>query len=118
ENAGLKCRRFSFAPAHRAAWRPPTFPLDCRRRALARTFAVELGGRHSPQGGNMISRPFIPTLGALLAAAVALAPAAAVAARASASSELQDRAAIQNLVVKYTIALDTLDADMYASVFA
>jgi uncharacterized protein (TIGR02246 family) len=66
----------------------------------------------------MISRPFIPTLGVLLASAVALAPSAAVAARASASSELQDRAAIQNLVVKYTIALDTLDADMYASVFA
>ncbi len=66
----------------------------------------------------MISRPLLPTLGALLAAAAALAPAAAVAARASASSELQDRAAIQNLVVKYTIALDTLDADMYASVFA
>jgi uncharacterized protein (TIGR02246 family) len=34
------------------------------------------------------------------------------------ASELLDRAAIQNLVVKYTIALDTLDADMYASVFA
>jgi len=66
----------------------------------------------------MISRPFIPTLGALLAAAVALAPAAAVAARASASSELQDRPAIQNLVGKYTIALDTLHADMYASAFA
>ena len=32
--------------------------------------------------------------------------------------ELQDRAAIQNLIVKYAIALDTLDADMYASVFA
>jgi uncharacterized protein (TIGR02246 family) len=98
-NAGFKCRRFSL-------------------RALGRAFAVEFGGRHSPQGGNMISRPFIPTLGVLLAAAVALAPSSAVAARGSASSELQDRAAIQNLVVKYTIALDTLDADLYASVFA
>ena len=33
-------------------------------------------------------------------------------------SELQERAAIQNLVVRYTIALDTLDADAYESVFA
>ena len=32
--------------------------------------------------------------------------------------ELQDRAAIQNLIVKYGIALDTLDADAYAAVFA
>ena len=40
------------------------------------------------------------------------------AADAPSPSELQDRAAIQNLVVKYTIALDTLDADMYASAFA
>lgn len=45
-----------------------------------------------------------------------LAPAAA--GDAPTPSELVDRAAIQNLVVKYTIALDTLDADMYASVFA
>jgi 3-phenylpropionate/cinnamic acid dioxygenase small subunit len=29
-----------------------------------------------------------------------------------------DRAAIQNLIAKYATALDTLDADMYASVFA
>ena len=40
------------------------------------------------------------------------------AADAPTPGELQDRAAIQNLIVKYTIALDTLDADMYASVFA
>lgn len=40
------------------------------------------------------------------------------AADAPTSSELQDRAAIQDLIVKYTIALDTLDAEMYASVFA
>jgi len=32
--------------------------------------------------------------------------------------ELQDRAAIQNLIVRYTIALDTLDADAYEGVFA
>jgi len=69
----------------------------------------------------MISRPLKLAAAALLAAvgfAIVLAPSAPVAARAAASSELQDRAAIQNLVVKYTIALDTLDADMYASVFA
>ena len=40
------------------------------------------------------------------------------AADAPGAAELQDRAAIQNLIVKYAIALDTLDADMYASVFA
>ena len=39
-------------------------------------------------------------------------------ARGPSSGTLEDRAAIQNLIVKYTIALDTLDADMYASVFA
>jgi uncharacterized protein (TIGR02246 family) len=33
-------------------------------------------------------------------------------------TELQDRAAIENLIVRYTIALDTLDADAYAGVFA
>jgi len=69
----------------------------------------------------MISRPLTLAASALLAVvgfSIALAPPAPVAARAAASSELQDRAAIQNLVVKYTIALDTLDADMYASVFA
>ena len=48
----------------------------------------------------------------------ALTPLLAAAADAPSTSELLDRAAIQNLVVKYTIALDTLDADMYASVFA
>jgi len=69
----------------------------------------------------MISRHYILVLATVLTGAVAaigLAPSAPVAARASADSALQDRAAIQNLVVKYTIALDTLDADMYASVFA
>jgi uncharacterized protein (TIGR02246 family) len=50
--------------------------------------------------------------------AFALSPLLAGAADTPTTSELQDRAAIQNLVVKYTIALDTLDADMYASVFA
>ena len=69
----------------------------------------------------MISRSLMSVLAAVLAvagAAVALSPTTVVAARGQASAELEDRAAIQNLVVKYTIALDTLDADMYASVFA
>ena len=50
---------------------------------------------------------------ALAGSALPVVPAAA-----ADTSELLDRAAIQNLVVKYTIALDTLDADLYASVFA
>lgn len=54
----------------------------------------------------------------LAVAAVTLALAPALAGDAPTAAELLDRAAIQNLVVKYTIALDTLDADMYASVFA
>ena len=69
----------------------------------------------------MISRHSGLVLAAVLAGASlagALAPSTTVAARASGDATLQDRAAIQNLVVKYTIALDTLDADMYASVFA
>ena len=53
-----------------------------------------------------------------VALTVTLAPAAAVAADAMPVTELQDRAAIQNLIVRYTIALDTLDADLYAGVFA
>ena len=61
-------------------------------------------------------RTFKLALGGILFAA--LTPLVAAAANAPSTSELQDRAAIQNLVVKYTIALDTLDADMYASVFA
>ncbi len=52
------------------------------------------------------------------AVSIALAPALSSAADAPTTAELQDRAAIQNLIVKYTIALDTRDADMYASVFA
>ena len=68
----------------------------------------------------MISRPsrldFVRWLSTGLVAAVLAAP--ALAARGPSTSDLEDRAAIQNLVVKYTIALDTLDADMYASVFA
>jgi hypothetical protein len=43
--------------------------------------------------------------------AFALSPLLAAAADTPTTSELQDRAAIQNLVVKYTIALDTLDAE-------
>src|ERR1043166_747923 len=68
----------------------------------------------------MISRSFRLAFGALLSAgllAAVLAPPTA-AARGPSTTDLEDRAAIQNLVVKYTIALDTLDADMYASVFA
>jgi hypothetical protein len=45
-------------------------------------------------------------------------PTAATAADAPPTTQLQDRAAIQNLVVKYTIALDSLNPDMYAGVFA
>ncbi len=56
-----------------------------------------------------------PALAGILFAA--LTPLLAAAANAPSTSELLDRAAIQNLVVKYTIALDTLDADLYASVF-
>ena len=47
-----------------------------------------------------------------------LSPLQLEAADAPTPQELLDRAAIQNLVVKYTIALDTLDAEMYAGVFA
>jgi uncharacterized protein (TIGR02246 family) len=50
--------------------------------------------------------------------AVTFSPLEPKAADAPTAAELLDRAAIQNLVVRYTIALDTLDADMYASVFA
>ena len=49
---------------------------------------------------------------------VAWAPAAVTAADAPTTAELQDRAAIQNLIVKYALALDTRNADLYASVFA
>jgi uncharacterized protein (TIGR02246 family) len=68
----------------------------------------------------MISRSFRLVFGALLSGglfAAMLAPPAS-AARGPSTADLEDRAAIQNLVVKYTIALDTLDADMYSSVFA
>jgi uncharacterized protein (TIGR02246 family) len=68
----------------------------------------------------MISRPFRLVLVKWLSTGVfaALLAAPAFAARGPSTADLEDRAAIQNLVVKYTIALDTLDADMYASVFA
>ena len=56
------------------------------------------------------------TLAALVALPTVLA--VAQAAEPPTVSELQERAAIQNLVVRYTIALDTLDADAYESVFA
>jgi len=68
----------------------------------------------------MISRRsrlgFVKWLSTGVLAALLVAP--ALGARGPSTTELEDRAAIQNLVVKYTIALDTLDADMYASVFA
>ena len=60
----------------------------------------------------------VPFARIVAAAAVTLALAPALAGDAPTAAELLDRAAIQNLVVKYTIALDTLDADLYASVFA
>jgi len=67
----------------------------------------------------MTRRPLVPTIAMLLAvSSIAAWVPPAAAARGPASTELQDRAAIQNLVVKYTLALDTLDADMYAAVFA
>jgi uncharacterized protein (TIGR02246 family) len=68
----------------------------------------------------MISRPFRLVFVKWLSTGVfaALLAAPAFAARGPSTADLEDRAAIQNLVVKYTIALDTLDADMYASVFA
>ena len=68
----------------------------------------------------MISRPFRLVFVKWLSTGVfaALLAAPVLAARGPSTAELEDRAAIQNLVVKYTIALDTLDADMYASVFA
>jgi 3-phenylpropionate/cinnamic acid dioxygenase small subunit len=40
------------------------------------------------------------------------------AADAPSTASVQDRAAIQNLIAKYAFALDTLNADLYASVFA
>jgi uncharacterized protein (TIGR02246 family) len=69
----------------------------------------------------MISRPFnfVPAKWLSMGVLAAMLAAPTLAARGpSAAEQLEDRAAIQNLVVKYTIALDTLDADMYASVFA
>jgi uncharacterized protein (TIGR02246 family) len=59
---------------------------------------------------------FVKWLSAGVFAAMLAAP--VFGARGPSTGNLEDRAAIQNLVVKYTIALDTLDADMYASVFA
>jgi uncharacterized protein (TIGR02246 family) len=47
-----------------------------------------------------------------------LAAAAISAADAPSAGTAQDRAAIQNLIAKYAFALDTLNADLYASVFA
>src|SRR5262245_64376620 len=68
----------------------------------------------------MILRPFslafVRWLSTGVFAALLVAP--ALGARGPSTGTLEDRAAIQNLVVKYTIALDTLDADLYASVFA
>jgi 3-phenylpropionate/cinnamic acid dioxygenase small subunit len=47
-----------------------------------------------------------------------LASAAVAAADAPSAGTAQDRAAIQNLIAKYAFALDSLDANLYASVFA
>ncbi len=54
---------------------------------------------------------------ALLVAGI-LAASIVAAADAPSTASVQDRAAIQNLIAKYAFALDTLNADMYASVFA
>jgi uncharacterized protein (TIGR02246 family) len=51
-----------------------------------------------------------------LAAAIAVASAAA--ADDAATQKLLDRAEIESLVTRYVTGLDTLDADMYAGVFA
>jgi uncharacterized protein (TIGR02246 family) len=56
--------------------------------------------------------------GVFTATALTIAWAPVLAADSIPVPELQDRAAIQNLIVRYTIALDTLDADLYAGVFA
>jgi len=50
--------------------------------------------------------------------AVVLAASTAAAADAPSTASVQDRAAIQNLIARYAFALDTLNADLYASVFA
>jgi uncharacterized protein (TIGR02246 family) len=47
-----------------------------------------------------------------------LAASIVAAAEAPSTASVQDRAAIQNLIAKYAFALDSLNADMYASVFA
>jgi len=47
-----------------------------------------------------------------------LAASIVAAADAPSTASVQDRAAIQNLIAKYAFALDSLNADMYASVFA
>jgi 3-phenylpropionate/cinnamic acid dioxygenase small subunit len=54
----------------------------------------------------------------VVALAGVLAASVVAAADAPAAMAAQDRAAIQNLIAKYAFALDTLDADLYASVFA
>ncbi|MEO8466368.1 MAG: nuclear transport factor 2 family protein [Gammaproteobacteria bacterium] len=54
---------------------------------------------------------------ALLIAGILVAPLAS-AADAPSTASVQDRAAVQNLIARYAFALDSLNADMYASVFA
>lgn len=58
----------------------------------------------------------IRTSAVILAAAIAVASAAA--ADDAATQKLLDRAEIESLVTRYVTGLDTLDADMYAGVFA
>lgn len=53
-----------------------------------------------------------------MALTAAIAPQRSIAAEPTWDSQLQDRAAIQNLIVKYAHAYDALDADAYAAVFA
>jgi 3-phenylpropionate/cinnamic acid dioxygenase small subunit len=60
----------------------------------------------------MRSLKVIVVLASVLAASVA------AAADAPAAVAAQDRAAIENLIAKYAFALDTLNAELYASVFA
>ena len=55
--------------------------------------------------------------GAVLAAATLLTTALGAQAEDAAVQQLLDRAAIQDVLVRYTHALDTLDADKYAGVF-
>ena len=60
----------------------------------------------------MRALPSFLVLAGILAASIA------PAADSPSTASVQDRAAIQNLIARYAFALDTLNADVYASVFA